>query len=88
MSWTSFDKVASLTEAGTILEFTHDATQQRLKQSDGSNTILYLNDPVSGASAEYHTDNGGQWHDYLSADGKRVGIRKETLSTSDIVNLP
>ena len=79
-----YDMVASLTEAGTTLDFTYDATQQRIKQSDGSNTILYLNDPVSGDSAEYHTDNGGQWHDYLTADGKRVGIRKEVISPSDI----
>ena len=84
LSWTSFDKVASLTEAGTTLDFTYDATQQRIKQSDGNNTILYLDDPVSGASAEYHTDNGGEWHDYLSADGRRVGIRKEVISPSDI----
>jgi len=84
LSWTSFDKVASLTEAGTTLDFTYDATQQRIKQSDGSNTILYINDPVSGASAEYHTNNGGEWHDYLSADGRRVGIRKEVISPSDI----
>ena len=44
-----------MTEGVTTLTYTYDAEHQRIKQSDGSNTIYYLNDPVSGASAEYHS---------------------------------
>lgn len=37
--------------------------------------MRYLNDPASGLSSEYHSAAGGTWHDYLFAEGKRVGQR-------------
>jgi hypothetical protein len=71
-------------EGFTTLTYTYDAEHQRIKQSDGSTTVRYLNDPVTGASAEYHTGSGGVWHDYLTVEGQRIGKRTQTLSPASV----
>ena len=84
LTWQSFNQVATVTEGVTTLSYTYDAEHQRIKQNDGSNTIYYLNDPVSGASAEYHSASGGEWHDYLIVEGQRIGKRTQTLSPASV----
>src|SRR5690554_972146 len=84
LTWQSFNQVATVTEGATTLTYTYDAEHQRIKQHDGSNTIYYLNDPVSGASAEYHSASGGEWHDYLIVEGQRIGKRTQTLSPASV----
>ncbi|MDO9519379.1 MAG: RHS repeat-associated core domain-containing protein [Pseudohongiella sp.] len=77
---------ATVTEGASTLTYTYDAEHQRVKQSDGSSTIRYLNDPVSGASAEYHTGSGGVWHDYFTVQGERIGKRTRALSPASITH--
>lgn len=64
-----------MTEGSTTVAYVYDAEQQRLKQTTGSSVVRYLNDPASGIGSEYHSDGGGTWHDYLFAEGRRVGLR-------------
>ena len=81
-SWTAFNKVASITEGSLTVSYIYDAEHQRIKQSDGTTTTRFLNDPVSGVQSEYLTSDGGTYNDYLFADGERVGVRTEKTSPS------
>jgi RHS repeat-associated protein len=79
-SWTSFNMVASVTQGSTSVSYVYDAMHQRLKQTTGTSTVKYFNDPSSGVSAEQLSTAGGTWNDYLFADGERVGMRSQAGS--------
>ncbi|MCP5348373.1 MAG: VCBS repeat-containing protein [Pseudomonadales bacterium] len=79
-TWYSFNKVKRLTEGGVNYDFEYDAEFQRVSQDDGTNTTLYLFDPISGANAEYVDKLGGTWSDYLVVEGERIGVRVEETS--------
>ncbi len=83
ITWTSFNKVQDITQtlpAAANVSYVYDAEQQRIKQTSGSTTVKYYNDPASGVSAELNTGAGGTWHDVLFAEGQRVGARIRTTS--------
>jgi RHS repeat-associated protein len=74
-TWTSFNMAETVTQGATSVSYLYDAQHQRVKQTDGSTTVKYFNDPISGVSAEHDSTAGGTWHDYLFVDGERVGLR-------------
>lgn len=85
LDWTPFNKVAELTQGGTTLLYEYDAELQRVVQEEvGGDAILYLNDPVTGIGAELYPGSGGTWHDYLFAEGERVGLRIGTTSPATV----
>ena len=84
VTWTSFNKVASIVQGSTTMSYAYDADHARITQSEtngsATTTTTYLNDPASGLSSE-KTVSGSTttWTDYLFAGGARVGERVITV---------
>jgi len=84
VTWTSFNKVASIVQGSTTMSYAYDADHARITQTEVSGgvttTTTYLNDPASGLSSE-KTVSGSTttWTDYLFAGGARVGERVITV---------
>jgi len=69
---TAFNMAASIVDGTTTIGLTYDDGHSRIKQTSPSGTTYYLNDPASGDMSELF---GTSWHDFLIADGQKVGER-------------
>lgn len=81
VTWTSFDKVASIARGTTTVAFDYDSEHTRIRQVTASRTTVYLNDPASGVSLEKTTGSGGAvtWNLYIRTAGGLVAQRIESL---------
>src|SRR6266852_738331 len=78
ISYTAFNKPATIAEGLNTLTFSHDPEHARFKQVDQQlGTTLYLNG--FGILAEKLTSSLGvvQWNDYLFAGGEMIGAYYE-----------
>ena len=78
LTYTSFNKVASITQGATIISYAYDDGRSRTKQVTPTETTYYL------GLTEKKVGTGGAvtWHDYIEADGKRVAMRIHEPATS------
>ena len=78
LTYTSFNKVASITQGATTISYAYDDGRSRTKQVTPTETTYYL------GMTEKKVGTGGAvtWHDYVEADGKRVAMRIHEPATS------
>src|SRR6266851_5321278 len=84
ISYTAFNKPATIAEGLNTLTFSHDPEHTRFKQVDQQlGTTLYLNG--FGILAEKLTSSLGvvQWNDYLFAGGEMIGAYFERPASSN-----
>ena len=75
ITYTPFNKPATITRGANQIGFSHDPEHQRFKQTATSGNTLYLNG--GGVMSERLIGSGGatQWTDYLFAGGGMIGMR-------------
>ncbi|MDE2229566.1 MAG: hypothetical protein KGL11_11070 [Alphaproteobacteria bacterium] len=71
LTYTAFNKPATIAKGSTTLTFTYDPEHQRYQQVAPEGTTLYFNG--GGILAEKFTGSGGSWpwNDYLFAGAPR-----------------
>ena len=86
ITWTSYNKPATITQGAHSASFLHDFDHQRFKQVSSDGTTLYI--AAFGVVAELVAPGtqGARWNDYLSVGNVRVGVRftdvgPQTVST-------
>jgi len=86
ITWTSYNKPASITQGARTISFVDDTEHQRFKQVTPEGTTLY----IAGFGVLAEVTNPGQvpqkWTDYLAVGNAKVGMRvqqtaSETLTT-------
>ncbi|MBU6462902.1 MAG: RHS repeat protein [Bradyrhizobium sp.] len=86
ITWTSYNKPASITQGTRTVSFVDDTEHQRFKQVTPEGTTLY----IAGFGVLAEVTNPGassqRWTDYLSVGNAKVGMRvlqaaSETLTT-------
>ena len=78
VTYTSFNKVATITQGATNITYAYNGEHGRIKQVAGSETTIYL------GMTEKKIASGGAvtWHDYIEADGKRVALRVHDVNAA------
>ena len=86
ISYTSYNKPASIAQGARTISFLDDADHQRFKQLTPEGATLYIS--AFGVLAELSSPgaSGQKWTDYLSVGNAKVGMRviqtaSETIST-------
>ena len=86
ITWTSYNKPATITQGARFANFFHDVDHQRFKQVASDGTTLYL--AAFGVVAELIAPgtSTARWNDYLSVGNVKVGVRftdvtPQTVST-------
>ena len=76
-TWTSFNKVATITRGTASVAFDYNGEHTRIRQVTASATTHYITDPATGVSLEKVMGSGGsvQWNLYVRAGGKLVAQR-------------
>ena len=72
LTWTSFNKVATITQGSVAMSYEYGAERQRVKQTGPGGTTFYY------AAGRYEKHVGAsvtQWNDYLYAGGEMVGVK-------------
>ena len=86
LTWTSFNKVATITQGAVNMSYEYGPDRGRIKQTGPSGTTYYY----SGEGALYEKHIGAsvtQWNDYLYAGGEMVGVkftRIDATSTTEM----
>jgi len=84
ITYTSYNKPASITQGSQTLFFSHDPNHDRFKQTTSAGTTTLYFD-VFGIHAELFEAATSQWNEYLMVGGALVGVRFErsdaTVST-------
>ena len=76
ISYTSYNKPASITQGSTTLFFSHDPDHQRFKKNEQGTLTLYFD--VFGVHAELVQSSGpSTWSEFLIAGDALVGVRYE-----------
>ncbi|MEZ5892445.1 MAG: RHS repeat-associated core domain-containing protein [Parvularculaceae bacterium] len=76
LSWTSFNKVASITQGTTTVSWVYGPGRERVKQTSTAGDTFYYDDAASGAYFEKLVGSTvTQWSDYLFAGGEMVGVK-------------
>jgi RHS repeat-associated protein len=75
ITWTSYNRPASITQGARSASFLHDVDHQRFKQVSSDGTTLYIS--AFGVSAELIAPgtSAARWNDYLSVGNVKVGVR-------------
>ena len=81
ITWTSYNKPASITQGARTLSFLDDPNHQRFQQVTPQGTTLYFDS--FGAHAEF-MPGSGQWNEYLKVGNVLVGVRFLTLATETV----
>ena len=83
ITYTSYNKQASITQGASAIFFSHDPNHERFKQNAPEGVTLYFD--VFGIHAELFQAATSQWNEYLMAGDGVVGVRFErsdaTVST-------
>jgi RHS repeat-associated protein len=84
LTYTSFNKPATITEGSNTVTFSHDTDHQRFKQvaQNGSTTLTTRYVSAFGILAEFVMGSGGsnQWNEYLFVYGEMVGERVNVIN--------
>jgi RHS repeat-associated protein len=89
-TWTSYNMVSQVTQGTTTLGYTYNPDHQRLKQciagcTSPTTTVLYLNDPITGAGSEKSTTGTSVvWRDYIVADGRIVASHINNIGVNSM----
>ena len=81
ITWTSYNKPASITQGSRTLSFLDDPNHQRFQQVTPQGTTLYFDS--FGAHAEF-MPGSGQWNEYLKVGNVMVGVRFLALATETV----
>ena len=81
ITWTSYNKPASITQGSRTLSFLDDPKHQRFQQVTPQGTTLYFDS--FGAHAEFNPGSG-QWNEYLKVGNVMVGVRFLALATETV----
>ncbi len=73
ISYTSYNKPASVTQGSSTLFFSHDPDHQRFKQVAPEGVTLYIE--AFGTRAELFSAATSRWNEYLVAGGALAGVR-------------
>jgi RHS repeat-associated protein len=73
ISYTSYNKPASITQGSGTLFFSHDVDHQRFKQVSPEGTTLYFD--AFGVHSELFVAATSQWYDFIGSGGSMVGVR-------------
>lgn len=75
LTWTAFNKVASIAQGATSLSWEYGPERQRVKQTAPAGTTYYYNDEASGVFFEKLVGaTVTQWSDYLFVGGEMIGV--------------
>ncbi|MES5484933.1 RHS repeat-associated core domain-containing protein [Bradyrhizobium sp. INPA03-11B] len=82
ISWTSYNKPASITQGTRTISFLDDTAHQRFKQVTPEGTTLYIS--AFGVMAEITSPGAPaqRWTEYLSVSGSLVGMRSTASATT------
>src|SRR5262249_24797688 len=73
ISYTSYNKPASITQGSKTLFFSSDTDHQRFKQVAPEGTTLYFD--AFAVHTELFTAATLQWYDFIGAGGSMLGVR-------------
>jgi RHS repeat-associated protein len=73
ISYTSYNKPASITQGSSTLFFSDDIDHQRFKQVAPEGTTLYFD--AFGVHAELFVSGTSRWYDFIGSGGSMVGMR-------------
>ncbi len=73
ISYTSYNKPASITQGSSTLFFSDDTDHQRFKQVAPEGTTLYFS--AFGVHTELFIAATSQWYDFIGSGGSMVGVR-------------
>jgi RHS repeat-associated protein len=73
ISYTSYNKPASITQGSSTLFFSHDIDHQRFKQVAPEGITLYFD--AFGVHAELFAGSSNKWYDYIGSGGSMLGVR-------------
>ncbi len=73
ISYTSYNKPASITQGSSTLFFSHDTDHQRFMQQAPEGTTLYFD--AFGVHAELFSSGASEWVDYVSGGGAMLAMR-------------
>ncbi len=79
ITYTSYNKPASITQGSSTLFFSHDVDHQRFMQQAPEGTTLYFD--AFGVHAELFSSGTSSWYDYLGTGGALLGMRVLSGST-------
>jgi RHS repeat-associated protein len=83
ISYTSYNKPASITQGSSTLFFSDDVDHQRFKQVAPEGTTLYFD--AFGVHAELFVSGTSRWYDFIGSGGSMLGVRvlnpDETVTT-------
>ncbi len=75
ITWTSYNKPASITQGARSISFLDDTEHQRFKQVTPEGTTLYIGGFGVLAEVTNPGTSGQRWTDYLSVGNAKVGMR-------------
>ncbi len=73
ITYTSYNKPASITQGSSTLFFSHDTDHQRFMQQAPEGTTLYFD--AFGVHAELFSSGASEWVDYVSGGGAMLAMR-------------
>jgi RHS repeat-associated protein len=73
ITYTSYNKPASITQGSSTLFFSHDTDHQRFMQQAPEGTTVYFD--AFGVHAELFSSGASEWVDYVSAGGAMLAMR-------------
>ena len=72
ITYTSYNKPASITQGTRTIAFLDDSEHQRFKQVTPEGTTLYFD--AFGVHVELFRSVGNQWNEYLSVGGRMISL--------------
>src|SRR5262249_18623394 len=73
ITYTSYNKPASITQGSGTLSFSHDVDHQRFKQVSPEGTTLYFD--AFGVHTELFQSGTSAWYDFIGIGGSMIGVR-------------
>jgi RHS repeat-associated protein len=73
ISYTSYNKPASITQGSSTLFFSDDVDHQRFKQVAPEGTTLYFS--AFGVHTELFVSGTSRWYDFIGSGGSMLGVR-------------
>jgi RHS repeat-associated protein len=82
LTWTSYNKPASITQGAKTISFLDDMDHQRFQQTEPAGTTTYLDG--FGVHVELFTAATTQWNEFLSVGGAMVGVRFNNVTSATV----
>jgi RHS repeat-associated protein len=82
ITYTSYNKPASITQGTKTISFNDDTDHQRFMQTAPEGTTVYLN--AFGIHVELFSATTSQWNEYLTVAGTMVGVRFNNVSAGTV----